>query len=93
MLDHLRDHKTAGVWPVVNYFSLWAVRLSGFLPELKVGAEDREIAGEMLATPIGRLSEREWTKQTARGLRRFLIRQIEDHVERRLETVAYLEAL
>ncbi len=93
MLDHLREHKAAGVWPVVNYFSLWAVRLSGFLPELKVGAADQAIAREMLAAPVGGLIEREWSKQTARGLRRFLVQQIEDHVERRLSTVAYLEAL
>jgi len=93
MLDHLRERKADGVWPVANYFSLWAVRLSGFLPELSLGEEDRRIAIEMLERPIGKLTEREWSKQTARGLRRFLIRQIEEHVERRLETVTYLEAL
>jgi len=93
MLDYLRERKSAGVWPIASYFSLWAVRLSGFLPELKVVPEDRRLANEMLVTPIGDLSERKWSKQTARGLRRFLIRQIEDHIERRLETVAYLEAL
>ena len=81
------------MWPGVTYFSLWAVRLSGFLPELRVGAEDRLIAEEMLQTPIGGLTPRAWTKATARGLRRFLTRQIEEHVERKLQTVEYLESL
>ena len=93
MLQHLRGTGGAGVWPVTTYFSLWAVRLSGFLPELKVGTRDREIAEEMLTKPISELKEREWSKLTARRLRRFLISRIEEHVERKLQTVGYLESL
>lgn len=93
VLGYLRVTGSEGVWPGVTYFSLWAVRLSGFLPELKLSDEDREIAEEMLRTPVSRLSEREWTKQTAAVLRRRLARQIEEHIERRLRTVAYLETL
>jgi DNA repair protein RecO (recombination protein O) len=83
----------AGVWPAVNYFSLWAVRLSGILPELRLSAESRLIAEEMMQTPIGQLSERSWTRSTAADLRRFLVRGIEEHVERRLHTAPLIEAL
>jgi DNA repair protein RecO (recombination protein O) len=93
VLDYLRGNPTSGVWPAVNYFSLWAVRLSGILPELRLAAESRLIAEEMMQTPIGQLSERPWTRSTAGDLRRFLIRSIEEHVERRLQTAPLLEAL
>ncbi len=36
MLDHLQPAGEQGVWRAVLYFSLWAVRLSGWLPELHV---------------------------------------------------------
>ena len=39
VLEHLRAAPSAepgSVWRAVTYFSLWAVRLSGFLPELNV---------------------------------------------------------
>jgi DNA repair protein RecO (recombination protein O) len=93
VLGRFRETGSAAVWPAVTYFSLWAVRLSGLLPELKVSLEERRIAEEMLRTPLGKLSQREWTKQTAASLRRFLIRRIEEHVERNLRTVEYLESL
>ncbi|MCP5115363.1 MAG: DNA repair protein RecO, partial [bacterium] len=51
------------------------------------------IVEEMLRTPITGLIEREWSKSTAHRLRRELVRRIEEHVERKLRTVAYLEAL
>ncbi len=93
MLDYLRQSGTEGVRPAVTYFSLWAVRLSGFLPELELGPEDREIVEEMLRTPIAQLSGRSWSRQTGARLRRLLVREIEDHVERKLHTVIYLESL
>ena len=92
-LEHLRQNGSKGVWPAVTYFSFWAVRLSGFLPDLKVSNEDRLIAEEMLRSPIGQLPEREWNKRTAQGLRRFLVRRIEEHIERKLQSVEHLEAL
>jgi DNA repair protein RecO (recombination protein O) len=91
VLDYL--HAGGDLWTAVTYFSLWAVRLSGFLPDLNVSEESKAIAVEMLKTPIGALTERPWNKATARDLRRFLVRQIEDHVERKLLSVSLLEAL
>ena len=91
VLDFLRGG--GGVWPAVNYFSLWAVRLGGFLPEVQVSAESRMIADEILTRPIAQLTPREWTRATAADLRRFLIRQMEEHAERRLLTAPILESL
>ena len=93
VLAYLHGNPAGGVWPAVNYFSLWAVRLSGILPELRIGVESRLIAEEMMQTPIGQLSEREWTRRTAADLRRFLVREMEHHIERRLQTAPLLEAL
>src|SRR5262245_40465934 len=47
------------VWAAVLYFSLWAVRLSGVLPELRVKVESAEIANEMLERPLSGLTPRE----------------------------------
>jgi DNA repair protein RecO (recombination protein O) len=93
VLAHLREDPAGGVWPAVNYFSLWAVRLSGFLPELRVGRESRLLAEEMMQKPIGQLTEREWTAGTAADLRRLLIRNIQDHIERKVQSAALLETL
>jgi DNA repair protein RecO (recombination protein O) len=86
-------HARGNIWTAVLYFTLWAVRLSGFLPDLQVNQESRAIALEMLKTPIAALPGRNWDKNTAKDLRRFLVRRIEEHVERRLLTVPLLEAL
>jgi DNA repair protein RecO (recombination protein O) len=91
VLEHL--HLRGDVWAALTYFSVWAVRLSGFLPELRVSQPSRLIAMEMLKTPIGQLSGREWSKATASDLRRFLVREMEQHIERKLITVPMLEAL
>jgi DNA repair protein RecO (recombination protein O) len=86
-------HAGGEIWAAVLYFTLWAVRLSGFLPELRVSQESKAIAMEMLKTPIGQLTPCEWSKATAADLRRFLVRQIEEHAERKLLSVPLLEAL
>jgi DNA repair protein RecO (recombination protein O) len=91
VLDYLRAN--GNVWPAVTYFALWSVRLAGFLPELRVNAESRQIAEEMLVTPIDVLAARSWTKETAADLRRLLNRMIEEHVERRLRTTVVLDTL
>jgi DNA repair protein RecO (recombination protein O) len=133
VLDYLRSAAGNGAWRAVTYFSLWAVRLSGWLPELHVclscgsllddsgtsarafysrgqaglvcshcrnalgggsrelSAESRAIAAEMLRTPVARLSGPAWSQATAADLRRFLVEQIESHVERRLITAPLLE--
>jgi DNA repair protein RecO (recombination protein O) len=80
-------------WCAVLYFSLWAVRLGGFLPELRVGEEAAGIAEEMLVKALSALTPREWSKTTAADLRRALIRAMEQHVERKFLTVPLLEAL
>ena len=132
VLDYLRSAAGNGAWRAVTYFSLWAVRLSGWLPELHVclgcgsslddvesperafysrgrdglvcghcrpalgggrelSAESRAVAAEMLRTPVDRLSGPVWTQATAADLRRFLVEQMESHVERRLVTAPLLE--
>jgi DNA repair protein RecO (recombination protein O) len=91
VLQYLRDNPTGGVWPAVTYFSLWAVRLSGFLPELRVSPESRTIAEEMMQRPISQLTDREWSQTICADLRRFLIRQIQDQIERKLHSASILE--
>lgn len=93
VLGHLREQGPDGVWPAVNYFSLWAVRLSGFLPELRVSSDSRRLAEEIVTRPIGDLTEREWSAGTAADLRRTLVRHIQEHIERRLQTAPLLENL
>jgi len=91
VLDSL--HAAGNVWTAVTYFALWAVRLAGLLPELRVSADSRAIIEEMLVTPIQQLTVRAWTKETGADLRRALNRLIEEQVERNLRTTAILEAL
>jgi len=91
VLDSL--HATGNVWTAVTYFALWAVRLAGLLPELRVSANSRAIIEEMLVTPIQQLTARAWTRETGADLRRALNRLIEEQVERKLRTTAILEAL
>jgi DNA repair protein RecO (recombination protein O) len=80
-------------WAAVTYFSLWAVRLAGLLPDLRLTEESREIAMEMLVTPIASLTARDWTKATAGDLRRALVRIVEEHVERKILSAPLLETL
>ena len=122
----------SSVWRAVTYFSLWAVRLSGWLPELhaclscgsvleeepraffirgreglvcahcrrtlalgnswELSAESRATAAEMLRKPVAQFPEAEWEQARAADLRRFLVQQIESHVEKRLVTAPMLEA-
>ena len=58
----------------------------------ELSAESRRIATEMLRLPVAGLSKTDWSQSTAADLRRFLVQQIESHVERRLVTVPMLEA-
>jgi DNA repair protein RecO (recombination protein O) len=135
VLDHLRSGAAGSVWRAVTYFSLWASRLAGILPELHVCLEcgnwldnpearepayfsryraglycahcrrsaemgktwelsvtSRDMAEEMLRTPVGQLTYNGWQRETAADLRHFLVRQIEHHIERRLITAPALEA-
>ncbi|MDQ2776116.1 MAG: DNA repair protein RecO [Acidobacteriota bacterium] len=99
ILDHMHERGPGAIWAAITYFSLWATRLSGFLPDLSVygdrniSASSRELAGAMLRSHIAELPAIAWTKDTALDLRRFLIRQMEEHVERHFHTPALLEGL
>ncbi|HEX4231800.1 MAG TPA: DNA repair protein RecO [Bryobacteraceae bacterium] len=99
ILDFMHLRGPGSIWAAVTYFSLWATRLSGFLPDLaqqperKVSLDSRELATQMLRSHIAELPPRAWNKDTALDLRRFLIRQMEEHVERRFLTPAVLEGL
>jgi len=115
------------MWRALTYFSLWTVRLGGWLPPLDVCLEtgvqlgpdetawfersydglmsadiktasswalspdSRALAREMLRTALPKLPEREWNRETARDLRRFLDQRLESHIERRLKTLRVLE--
>jgi DNA repair protein RecO (recombination protein O) len=89
ILDDLRAG--GSVWRASLYFILWAVKLSGVLGDPVVSTESAEIAREMLTTPLARLTARDWTRATGRDLRRWLIRDIETHAERRLQSAPILE--
>lgn len=138
VLEYLRpgvgSEPNAGrVWRAVTYFSLWAVRLSGWLPELhaclscgsllddpdperaffgrgraglmcmechrtpgsgsnwELSPASRSTAAEMLRTPVAQISKTDWDQATAADLRKFLVQQIEAHVERKLVTAPLLE--
>ena len=93
VLADLRSAGGSGIWRAVTYFSYWAVRLSGFLPELRVGVESRSLAEQIAARPIAELAPAEWSKKTGADLRRFLTRELESHLERKLATVPLMEAL
>jgi DNA repair protein RecO (recombination protein O) len=91
MIAHLR----AGgeVWSAIDYFTLWAVRLTGVLPEIQVSDETAARVEEMFTKPLSAFTQHEWNKSTMSMLRRSLVRAVEQHVERRMLTVPLLEAL
>jgi DNA repair protein RecO (recombination protein O) len=91
VLEYLRGGGNFRI--AVTYFALWAVRLAGFLQDVRLRDESRAIAQEMLLTPISQLAPREWTQETAADLRHALNRLIEEHVERRLRVAPLLESL
>lgn len=99
ILDHMHSGEEGAIWSAITYFALWATRLSGFLPDLALSPErelsraSREMAAEMLRSHIAALPERHWSKDTALDLRRFLVRRLEEHVERRFHTATLLEGL
>lgn len=93
VLEFMRLRGESGVWQAVTYFEVWAVRLSGFLPEVPLSAESTGILSEILKSSVEQMPEREWTQQTARDLRRAMVRLIESHIERRLLAAPMLEDL
>jgi len=99
ILDFMHGRTPGAIWTAVTYFSLWATRLSGFLPDLSlqperlVSAGSRELACAMLRSHISQLPACLWTKDTALDLRRFLVHEMEQQVERHFHTPQLLEAL
>ena len=99
VLDFMHERAPGCMWAAITYFSLWATRLSGFLPDLashpdrNLSGSSRDLAGAMLRSHIAQLPALAWNKDTALDLRRFLIRQMEEHVERRFRTPVMLESL
>lgn len=93
VMDELELCKPEAVWKPITYFALWSVRLQGFLPDVPISDASREIAAAMMRMPVAQIPSDGWTKKTAEDLRRSLIGLIEEHSERRLITVKYLEAL
>jgi DNA repair protein RecO (recombination protein O) len=99
VLDFAHTRNPGCMWAAITYFSVWATRLSGFLPDLALEPErrlslsSRELAARMLRTHIAEMPERMWNKETAVDLRRFLIHLMEQHVERHFHTPPLLEAL
>jgi DNA repair protein RecO (recombination protein O) len=133
VLEDLQTGAPGKAWRAATYFSLWGVKLSGWLPELGVclgcgsllddpesperaffsrgraglicghcrhttggsgwelSRASRLAAAEMLRRPVAQLSLTDWNQATAADLRRFLVQQIESHVERRLVTAQMLE--
>jgi DNA repair protein RecO (recombination protein O) len=57
----------------------------------ELSAESRALAAEMLRTPVAQLSRTMWDPATGADLRRFLVQQMESHMERRLVTAPILE--
>jgi DNA repair protein RecO (recombination protein O) len=99
VLCYMHERAPGSIWTAITYFSLWATRLSGFLPDLtsypdrNLSGASRDIAGAMLRNHIADLPALAWNKDTALDLRRFLIRRMEEHAERHFYTPALLEAL
>jgi DNA repair protein RecO (recombination protein O) len=91
VLEHMRTGNPGAVWRAVTYFTVWAVRLAGLLPELHVTGESLALADEIQRLPVAEVAPGEWPRETARDLRFQLTRQIENQIERRLKTVRILE--
>jgi DNA repair protein RecO (recombination protein O) len=99
VLGYMHGRTPGSIWTAITYFSLWATRLSGFLPDIntcperQISSFSREVAADMLRHHVSELTPVAWHKDTALDLRRFLIRQMEQHVERHFHTPALLEGL
>ncbi len=93
VLKHMRAGDAGAVWRASVYFTFWAVRLAGIMPEFRgVSASSIELAETMLRRPIDECAPGEFDQHTAADLRKFLIRQIEELIDRKLKTAALLSA-
>jgi DNA repair protein RecO (recombination protein O) len=57
-----------------------------------LSAGSRALAREILRKPIAQIDQIAWSQGTCADLRRFLVQQIERHIERKLMTPPVLEA-
>ncbi len=93
VLEHMRSGEPGAVWRAVTYFSFWAVRLAGILPEFRgVGVESMSLASQMLQRPIAEVAPGPFEQADAADLRRFLVRQMEELIDRKLKTPVVLSA-
>ena len=93
VMTHLHSGAEGAVWRGVVYFTFWAVRLAGIFPELRgVSGESMVLAESILRQPIATFAPGPFEQNTAADLRKFLIRQIEDMIDRRLKTASLLSA-
>jgi len=93
VLKHMRSGEPGAVWRAVTYFTFWAVRLAGILPEFRgVSEESITLAETMLRTPIAECAPGQYEQRDAQDLRKFLIRQIEEMIDRKLKTAPLLSA-
>jgi DNA repair protein RecO (recombination protein O) len=60
---------------------------------LRIPEDSRQLAKAIATLPIAEVQPDGWQKSAHAELRRFLIREIESHAERRLLTAEMLEAL
>ncbi len=58
-----------------------------------LSAESLATAQRMLREPIRRMAGQPWTRQSGQDLRRFLVRTLERHIERRLNSAAAITRL
>jgi len=93
VLKHMRSGEPGAVWRALTYFTFWAVRLAGILPDFQgVSVQSIDIAEEMLRRPVAECAPGVFEQQTASDLRRFLVRQIEELIDRKLKTAPLLAA-
>src|SRR3954463_7454782 len=97
-LDFMHTRVAGAMWAAITYFTIWATRLSGFLPDLanhtdNLSTSSRDLAQAMLRHHISDLPARPWNRDTALDLRRFLIGRMEEHAERHFHTPTLLEGL
>jgi DNA repair protein RecO (recombination protein O) len=93
VLEHMRTGDEGAVWRGITYFTFWSVRLAGIMPALRgVSAASTALAGEMLQSPIATFAPGEFEQGTAADLRKFLVRQIEELIDRKLKTSRALTA-
>lgn len=68
-------------------------RAVGAASAWELSAESRVVAREITRLPVAEVARMAWSQSTAADLRRFLVQQIESHVERRLVTAPLLESV